>query len=297
MVTEISSLTAEQEAAIDPYAKAWIDRMDRGAALNKEAAIKGIKWIYSLSGLAEPEVRFVASPEAARKMAEEEQRACGDEVDTTPCSYGAYCQDAGWVAFYSFFEDVCSLEIDVDGWREYRNFIDSNVYDCVQLEGLAIACPMPQHVMRDADGNLHSTGGAAVEWSDGYGIYALHGVRFPRELHEAVTSREIKPIDVMAIENIEQRMAAMAYLGATYMADALDAEFIHEGIKGAKLYRTEIAGQYEYFLRYNDSTDGEEFISFVDRDVGVRGNADECMAWKGSVTLEQYLSMPREHES
>lgn len=297
MTTEtIETLTAEQEAAMDPFAKSWIERMDMGAPLNEEAATKGIQWLYEFCGLVKPEVRFVASPSAAAKMAEEEQKAAGEEVDVAPCFYGSYAQDAGWVAFYSFFQDVCNLSIDVAGWPEYRALIDANVYDWIQLEGLAIGCPMPVHVMRDSDGQFHSTGGLAVEWSDGTGIYALHGVRFDRELHEVVTNRTIKAVDVVAIKNIEQRMAAMSFLGSTYVFDALGAKFIHQGLKGAKHYEVELAGQTEYFLRYNDTTDGQEFASCVDRDVGAKGDADECMAWKHHMTREQYLN-DLNHES
>lgn len=285
----IKKLTPEQEAALDPFAQSWIDRMDKCAPLNEKAATEGVKWLYRFCGLAEPEVRFVASPTAAVELAAQEQKAAGVEVDTAPCSYGSYAQDAGWVAFYSFFADHCALPIGVDGWEEYRKLIDSNVYEWIQLEDLAIGCPMPQRVMRDADGRFHSTGGIAVEWADGTGIYALHGVRFERELHERVTSRKIKPLEVMAIENMEQRMAAMSFLGATYLFDALGAKFVHEGEKGVKLFEVEVAGQTEYLLRYNDTTDGEEFASFVERDVGASRDADECMAWKRHMTREEYL--------
>ena len=51
----IETLTAEQEAAMDPFAKSWIERMDMGAPLNEEAATKGIQWLYEFCGLVKPE--------------------------------------------------------------------------------------------------------------------------------------------------------------------------------------------------------------------------------------------------
>ena len=74
---------------------------------------------------------------------------------------------------FTRFQDVCNLSIDVAGWLEISGApIDANVYEWIQLEGLAIGCPMPVHVMRDLEA-ISSTNGLAVEWSDGTGIYAL----------------------------------------------------------------------------------------------------------------------------
>ena len=62
MKTKVEKLTPEQEFALKPFAQRWIDRLDKGAALDKEAATKGAKWLYSFCGLKEPLVIFVASP-------------------------------------------------------------------------------------------------------------------------------------------------------------------------------------------------------------------------------------------
>jgi hypothetical protein len=289
----LTELTVEQEAALDPFAQQWIDRLDRGAPLDEAAATAGIKFIYKLAGLAEPEVRFVASPKAAADLARAEQLAAGEEVDVRPCEYGSFFQDAGWVAFYSFFQDKCGIEIDVEGWEEFRALIESNLCECIQLEGLAIGCPMPDHVSRDSEGRLHSTGGKAIEWSDGYGIYSIHGVTFEEELFNAITNRTIASKDVLAISNIEQRMIALSFLGESVWRD-LPARLMHESARGNRLFETEITGTKEYFLRYVDPSDGEEYVSFVDVAVGAEGNADAAMAWKFSLTPEEYAALEEE---
>ena len=66
---KIENLTAEQERAIKPFADSWINRLDKGAPVDKAEAIRLIKKLYSFSKLKEPEVLIVNSPLGAQLAA------------------------------------------------------------------------------------------------------------------------------------------------------------------------------------------------------------------------------------
>ena len=44
---------------------------------------------------------------------------------------------------------------------------------------VAVLTERPIALHRDAAGRLHNPSGLAIEYSDGWGVYALHGVRVP----------------------------------------------------------------------------------------------------------------------
>jgi hypothetical protein len=52
-------------------------------------------------------------------------------------------------------------------------------------EGFVILTDRPSVVARDVQGRLHRTDGPAVAYRDGYGLWAIHGVRLPQEVVEA----------------------------------------------------------------------------------------------------------------
>jgi hypothetical protein len=53
--------------------------------------------------------------------------------------------------------------------------------------------------------------GMALTYPDGWGIYALHGVRFPHDLYLKVISHEMPMSEILKIEDIDQRVQAMKF--------------------------------------------------------------------------------------
>jgi len=54
------------------------------------------------------------------------------------------------------------------------------------------------------EGRLHHDGGKAIEWSDGWGLWSLHGVTVPQWLAETA-SEKIDPHRILEIENSQVR--------------------------------------------------------------------------------------------
>lgn len=299
---KVTELTDAQKAAMEPHARAWIDRLDKGAPLDTSRLTELIHALYRVCGLPPPsEIKICASPLAMQEAVDVFKRERGapeSEIGIFEpfCSYGSFLQDSAWVAFYTFFEEHCGVNIEVDGWATFRDLIKSNVCESIQLADACFVCGMPVHVHRVEDGRLHSLDGPAILWPDGFGINMLWGVNVPDDLFAKIKDRTLTPQEALAIPNDEHRMVALRVLGAETVCAAVGGQLEHTSARGNSLYSSDNlgTGQREYFLRYKCPTTGREYFSFVPPEIGQEKDADLAMAHSFKLTKEQYCSIIRE---
>jgi Domain of unknown function (DUF6745) len=117
---------------------------------------------------------------------------------------------AGGLSFYDYFRTVFGvLAADrVAGliqiaeccgwWWPYR--------------GLAILTERPFRLSRDSRGRLHNENALALEYPDGWGVYALHGVAVPKKYIETPADL-IDPTEVLRERNAAIRAAVMSKIG------------------------------------------------------------------------------------
>lgn len=136
----------------------------------------------------------------------------------TAMVYGSH--DAGWLSYYDYFLQVCGLEC------------------CRKLEGLmelALYCgwwaPYKEAVIlqerhcnlyRNPNNQLHKDLKMAVEYPDGWGVWALNGVRCPRWLVET-PGENLDVQKVITIENVEQRKEGVRKIGVERIVHKLGA--------------------------------------------------------------------------
>ena len=131
----------------------------------------------------------------------------GDSVGDSV--YGQH--EAYWLSFYNYFAEVCGLTKETAkiagliqlaqsaGWLlPYKNF-------CFVSERHNV-------LKRDPRGRLHCDDGIALAYPDGWGIYALHGVRVKPE-YVLTPAAELKPETILAENNAEVRMALIRKVG------------------------------------------------------------------------------------
>ena len=206
MALQLTQLSEAQRAAMPVHAKAWIDRALAVRPANREIGERGIRAYYRLAGLPEPKrivwttsplVVALAGPIAAlilsmrAKRASTVRDAVHDAVDgreEVQAWLRAIQQlwfyilgGAGWAAWpaawATYYRDVCELSLAPEAtsaaedateqwwWWSHREFV--------------IVSERPVRLERDDRGRLHSTTGAAIQFSDGWGLYYVHGVRVP----------------------------------------------------------------------------------------------------------------------
>jgi hypothetical protein len=91
-------------------------------------------------------------------------------------------------------------------------------------ENIVVASQKPVAVRWDDQRRLHAEDRAAVEYADGYGLYAWHGTRLPEQW---VLQREtINPTEILKEPNVETRAAGAACIGWPRMLSALDYRVI-----------------------------------------------------------------------
>ena len=149
--------------------------------------------------------------------------------------YGQH--DASWLAFYEFFERECGLECceklrgmqtaaqHCDWWWPFANAV--------------IITERPRTLVHDAEGRLHREDGPALQYPDGWGIWAWHGVRVPQDVIERPETITVEQIEHE--RNAEARRVLITRYGQDrYLRDS-GAQQLHRDDWGA-LWRKELAG-------------------------------------------------------
>jgi hypothetical protein len=149
-------------------------------------------------------------------------------------------------AYTSFFREVCGLELEPDLWARgvaYEETIKSAcwwyphrdfVMVCERPTGIYRELANPDHPRGWGSHRLHCETGPAIAWPDGWGVYAVHGVRVPARIIERPES--ITHGEITSEKNAEIRRVMMERYGLDrYLADC-GAKPIHADEYG-ELYR------------------------------------------------------------
>jgi len=190
---QIESLTPEQEARIPAYLAKYLAIGLSTRPTDKVKAEKALKDSYKYLKMAEPEVRWVDSPIKGAVMAAQEAKGSMDvtteEVrdQASKASFGQF--ESYWVSTPSFIAN--ELDVEKDNLIDIVNEIIEEVNTYWTFEGLIIATEKPVAI-HFKDEKLHNPNGLALEYKDGYGIFALEGVRYKDMFDVELSKREIK---------------------------------------------------------------------------------------------------------
>jgi len=296
---KITKITDEQKAQFQPWVDKWVaiglstEPADFDAAT--EAALKG----YSFANLDRPKVVLrMASPYAAtiggalavgllselRKTKPQVEQQVWQQVEQQVrqrvasgfFNYGIYSLWSSWAAYVSFFRDVMGWD---DPILEKFTVDETLIKSCGWTwwhEDVLVISDRPEHIDRDDEGRLHSPIRKAIEYRDGWGFCAWHGVVIPSEWIERKES--ITPEIALTWQNIEQRRAACEIVGWAKILQKLNAKTIDadDDPEIGELLEVNLpdAGRNR-FLRVKCGT-GREFALAVPPDVNT---ALEASAW------------------
>ena len=130
-----------------------------------------------------------------------------------------------WEAFYLFGHEigVKYKAEDISLLLEWAR-LSRSVGWWAPWDGICFVSDRPRHVQFDDERRLHREDGPAVSYSDGWSVYAWHGVRLPGEWVES--RHTIDPAEILKAENVEQRAAGAAMVGWPRMMDQLGCKII-----------------------------------------------------------------------
>ena len=222
-ITKLTKLTEDQINQLDVYRDNWIGIGMSTAPLEFNKAKDAVCKAYRLAGLKEPTQFDIAdSPVHAIKVVQKYAPNLKPRDIFNEMSYGNH--DASWLGFYDYFRNVCNLKV----CNKLEGLIDLAKH-CGWLnmyEDLVVFQHRPVEINMDDQKRIHSDHGPAIQYRDGFAIYAWHGVRIPSDWIENKTS--LTPQIALKWENIEQRRAACEILGWKNILDALKAKTIDE---------------------------------------------------------------------
>lgn len=83
-----------------------------------------------------------------------------------------------WACMFDFCISILGLQHDQKKWKAVRELIQSCGF-IFQFENVCIACDRPNKFLFDQENLLHAEGEPALQFVDGYGVYAYHGGERP----------------------------------------------------------------------------------------------------------------------
>lgn len=150
---------------------------------------------------------------------------------------------------------------------------------------LALLVRRPRVLALDQEGRVHSATGRCVEYRDGWGFYAWHGVRVPERviLAPETLTRE----DFLSEQDVEVRRVIQERMGERFVSE-LGGVVIDAGPRGT-LYEVALPeDDPEQVARYVRVQDASTFRQYFLRVPPTVQTAAEAVAWTFQVAAEDY---------
>ena len=195
-----------------------------------------------------------------------------------------------WLRLYDYY--IQTKIVHDEKYQKFREFVLNGVWEAVFFENAVIICKLPKKIRFNKDRQLHdsSEDHPAIEWHDGTTHSYMHGI--------CMDSLEVKPSkieEILAVPNIEQRRALLSNVDFEELEAHTLLRKLDESDKGNELYQIQLDADGEkifpLFVKYKDPSTDRIYWSFVPDNILT---ADEGMAWKFSLTLDEYLNVEAE---
>lgn len=195
------------------YVREWTDIGLSTKAADRAEAEAAIADVYRHGGL-KPPARIVwrESPMAllGRDAGADVVAASGrtSRPAASDCIYGQH--DAGWLSFYAFMREVVGLVEQTEKLAGLMRLARCAGW-ALPYENTCYVAERHNVLHRDNSGRLHCLTGPAVAYPDGWGVYAVRGVRVPKAWIEQRDT--LDPMTALTEPNLERRGAAALILG------------------------------------------------------------------------------------
>lgn len=171
------ALTQEQRSKVVEYKEKWLSVGLSTERADRKQAEHWAKEAYKIADLTPPsKIEWAESPSDAIKVIQKHDPSLSSKEISSCFLHGNH--SAGWLGFYEFFKN----ELHVEACNRMLPLIELakvcgwwSAYD-----ELIVLQERPIEIHR-RDKKLHKDMGPAVLYADGFGVYALDGIRIKKE--------------------------------------------------------------------------------------------------------------------
>jgi hypothetical protein len=315
MPKKITSLTQEQIDQIPGWADKWIKIGLNTDPADFDRAEAAVLKCYDLIKAPRPKkVLRVSSPWAAIYEGSKEnvklqnkgkapKKALNEFIKANWFNYRGAQLWASWFSYVTFFRDVCDWENE-----SLENFaLDEEIALSAGFvwwsDDVVAISDRPNRVTRDAGGRLHNENGKALEYRDGWGVYAWHGYRISGNNTWIIEEKaKITPEKIEKETNAELRRIMLEIYGyENYLAKRKAKEISTDELHGQKRRLLEFTLASEPIrvievingTREPDGTRRKFILGCVRRDGRYPETPSEAIAWSYGINPKVYSETVR----
>lgn len=219
MTVKIKKLTDEQTAMLPQFVDKWTNIGLCTEPANRPEAEKHLAEAYKQAGLEPPKkIYWAESPQAGHNL---HCKLSGKNEWVLPF-YGQH--EAGWLSFYDVFD---TFGIDCSKLHPLME-LAKNCGWVWMFDEVAICTERPKKICRNQQNRLHNTEGKAIEYPDGWGLYAYNGTIVPEKL--IMNPQGYTKEEILALNNTEVIRALAENLGWDNYLTKIGAKVIDEWI-------------------------------------------------------------------
>ena len=239
---KIEKLTDTQIARFPEFVKKWTDIGLCTEPSDRLQAEHGIRLAYAAANLQAPvKIVWTSSPLAqglARALVVSGNGASvwasvrdsvwasvwdsvGDSVRDSVGDSGYGQNDASWLAFYDYFREVCGLNNETEKLDGLMLQAQSAGW-FLPHEHICWISERHRRVCRNSRGQLHSHDGMAVEYPDGWGVWAWNGVRVTEQI--IMNPDSLMPEQIAKESNAQVRQVMVERIGIERICQLFKAQ-------------------------------------------------------------------------
>jgi hypothetical protein len=190
-------------------------------------------------------------------------------------------EDAPELALYHFFDRYLSPN-DAHALTHFTDLVSG--YWLIQ-DG-AFIVHRPKILACDEAGRLHSETGKCVEYRDGWGFYAWHGVPVPEKA--ILAPEQLTREDFLNAPNLEVRRVIWERMGNRFVPELGGYMYVIESGPRGVLYEVEQPFSPERIARYVQVQDASTARQYFLRVPPTIQTAAEAVAWSFQLAVEEY---------
>ena len=273
------ALTPAQEAEAQRFADECIRTQLSTDPVDEPQTVALLRQAYQVAGL-EPPKQIIWLDGPLQFVTETApQSVWGSVEDSVWASVRAY-HETPWLAVYHFFAEYLAPN-DLQALAHFNERVSGHRLG----RAVALLVRRPTALCRDAAGRLHSATGKCLEYRDGWGCYAWHGVRVPERV--ILAPETLTRDDFLNERDVEVRRAIQERMGDRFVSE-LGGVVLDSGPRGT-LYEVRLpAADPERVARYVQVQDVSTERRYVLRVPPSIQTATEAVAWSFALSAEEY---------